>query len=101
ERLQPRAVALRWKQVTQVTLAAPRPFGLCGISAGGKKSDLARIATQKIKLERNDMRHGFEHFPFAPNVHPMILITGNGGGRWYNFWRHGDIWAQEDYRQVL
>jgi len=100
-RLEPRAVALGWKQVVEARLSAPKPFGLAALVAGGKKTTFDGVATKPISLQRNDLRRGFEHFPFAPNVHPMILITGHGGGRWYNFWRHGDIWAQEDYRQVL
>jgi hypothetical protein len=100
-RLEPRPVALGWKQMAEVRLSAPKPFGLTTLTTGGKKTDFDSMVTKQISLQRNDLRRGFEHFPFSPNVHPMILVTGHGGGRWYNFWRHGDIWAQEDYRQVL
>ncbi|HBE03507.1 MAG TPA: hypothetical protein DC049_13715 [Spirochaetia bacterium] len=42
-------------------------------------------------------REGIESLKF---VHPLVLITGNGGGKWYNFFNHGAE-LHEDYRHML
>lgn len=33
--------------------------------------------------------------------HPLVRISGNGGGRWYNFFIHGTQEEDEDYRHIL
>ncbi len=34
-------------------------------------------------------------------AHPAVRISGNGGGRWYNFFIHGLSSGTEDYRHIL
>lgn len=41
---------------------------------------------------------GYAEIPFRE---PLVQITGNGGGRWYNFFVHGAHRSDERYRHIL
>lgn len=36
----------------------------------------------------------------ATNTEPLVLITGNGGGRWYDFWNDSDAGQGSTYRHI-
>jgi hypothetical protein len=40
----------------------------------------------------------FKELAFA---HPLVLITGNGGGKWYNFFIHGSYPETKSYRHLM
>ncbi len=99
ERLLP--VNVNWGNMATVTISAPQPFGVGTIVTGKGAIDIAKLpATKKLGLDRRIKTYGFEHYPYPSFTHPLVLITGNGGGRWYNFWYHGDIWGRPDYHAV-
>ncbi len=49
--------------------------------------------------------HGFAPVPTGTKTcsmkHPLVLITGNGGGKWYNFFVHGHHPCSKEYRHIL
>lgn len=59
------------------------------------RPDFAAINFYGINTVENpiDTFHPQQSFPDGmwawPNDHPNVLITGNGGGRWFTFWFHG------------
>lgn len=100
DREQLKTVQLNWTDLDEVTIRAPLPFGVRDIVSSEGTTDFARRRPYYVAVACEDSRLGFEHFPFASIHHPQVLITGNGGGRWYNSFQHGDIWADADFRFI-
>ncbi len=42
-----------------------------------------------------------EHRPVKPYNHPLVIVEGHGGGRWYNFFQESWRWHGPAYRHLL
>lgn len=64
-------------------------------TTGNYRPDFAAANFWGINIIENpiDPNHPQQSFPDGmwawPCDHPNVVIRGNGGGRWYNFWFHG------------
>ncbi len=90
---------LDWKGLASASITSPSPFGLAAITTGKGTLQPASVdTTRNLALMKTIKTYGFEHYPYSPIRHPFVLISGHGGGKWYNVWYHGDIFAQTDFR---
>jgi hypothetical protein len=89
-----------WSGLEEVRISAPFPFGIGNVRSSEGIADFDRRRPFYVAVACEDARLGFEHFPFATIHHPQVLVTGNGGGHWYNSFQHGDIWANPDFRFI-
>lgn len=90
-------IELGWQHLRRVEIRSPLPFGIDNVVSSEGTADFERRRPFFVPVVCGDMREGFEHFPFAVVQHPQVLITGNGGGRWYTAFNHGDIWAKPEF----
>lgn len=94
-------VNLGWDQLVRLDIVSTEPFAIDDIAFGSGLQTFAGQHTTGITVDKVDKRVGFFHFPYAARLHPQVLVTGHGGGKFYNFWYHGDVWGKQDYRHVL
>lgn len=90
-----------WTNLKRVVLSAPQPFSLDNVVSSQGTADMEKRRPFYVTVACEDMRMGFEHFPFAPITHPQVLVTGNGGGRWYNNFHHGDLWCYPEFAFIM
>jgi hypothetical protein len=93
-------VAPAWDNLTRVVIRAALPFGVSRVESSQGITNFEKLRPFTVSVDCGDMRRGLEHFPFATIRHPQVVIRGNGGGRWYNSFHHGDIWANGDFRFI-
>lgn len=93
-------VELDWQGLAELQLTAPLPFSVGAVTSSRGEADFAKRRPFYVLVDCGDMRRGFEHFPFAALRHPLVQFSGNGGGRWYNAFYHGDIWAAGDFSLI-
>lgn len=101
-RKQLETVTLNWSNLTKVEIASPSAFGVDNVRPEGGSAitfddltnggDVSFICGRQWK--------GFEHYTTGMIFHPSVLVTNNGGGRWYNYWQHGDFEYDRDSRFV-
>lgn len=95
-----RTLQLNWSNLDRVEITAMQPFGVDNVTTSKGTATMEKPRPFFVVVDCGDARRGFEHYPFATIRHPQVLITGFGGGRWYNSFHHGDIWAQPDFRFI-
>lgn len=83
-------IALNWSNLSDIVITSPVPFGVDNIRSTSGTVDFNGVTgNTAITVLCGMSRKGFEHYGPGIIQHPNVLVTGNGGGRWYNFWQHG------------
>lgn len=71
----------------------PEAFALHWRCGGGSVFRAVEIAHAPCPLPRGEK--------VAPRQHPLVLVTGHGGGHWYNFREGGEYPQAPGYRHLL
>lgn len=97
DREAPKTASPGWAGLKRVVIRSSQPFWLDNVVSSLGTADMEKRRAFYVVVACEDMRLGFEHFPFAPVTHPQVVITNNGGGRWYNAFHHGDLWSNPEF----
>jgi hypothetical protein len=85
-------IDLNWKGISSVELSSAKAFSVDEVNGSPGIAKFENIDHVRLTYDTWDVASVFQHLPIGPVVHPNVLITNNGGGRWYNYWKHGNQW---------
>jgi hypothetical protein len=81
------------------------PHNLPGVFAlhwrSGQQSVFRAVEFFHAPVRVPSLGQGPGRAPSAPRHHPLVLVTGHGGGRWYNFREGGEYPQAPNYRHLL
>ncbi len=85
-------ININWTEMDSVVILANKAFALDDVDASTGSSDFNGITGSDLTYDARITQPMFQHLNINPEVHDKVLITGNGGGRWYNHQLHGKQW---------
>lgn len=88
--LQP--VEAYWTALDSVVVTAGRAFALGSLSTSYGTFGFENISGSALDYDARITQVMYQHLHTNPEVHDKVLITGNGGGKWYNHQLHGKQW---------
>lgn len=83
------SVQLGWSGLSKVEITSPEPFGVNNIATGSQTISFSGLSGSSYKQLCGYPHLGAQHIPIYLLNEATVVITGNGGGNWYNWWQHG------------